>query len=163
LQLHQPQKQKPNTNPSRNIIQKQQKTIRNLFFNSNSLQHLVLRNSLLSSSSHVQNGLFQDIASEAAQIVLIKNDLRDVYTAIHLSKKTFSRIRLNFIWALGYNLIAIPVASGMKNNSIQTNIKLKNPLSQSTKTKENKQNFLSRRILSFYWIHAPSWSSRYRL
>jgi len=54
-----------------------------------------------------------DIASEAAQIVLIKNDLRDVYTAIHLSKKTFSRIRLNFVWALGYNLIAIPVAAGV--------------------------------------------------
>jgi len=53
--------------------------------------------------------------------VLIKNDLRDVYTAIHLSKKTFSRIRLNFVWALGYNLIAIPVAAGRIANSHQGN------------------------------------------
>ncbi len=49
--------------------------------------------------------LLQDIATDAADIVLIKNDLRDVYTAIHLSKTVFTRIRLNFLWALGYNLI----------------------------------------------------------
>jgi P-type E1-E2 ATPase len=62
-----------------------------------------------------------DIAIEAAQNVLIKNDLRDVYTAIRLSKKTFSRIRLNFVWVLRYNLIAIPVAAGRTTNSYQGN------------------------------------------
>lgn len=39
----------------------------------------------------------------------MKNDLRDVFTAIDLSRVTFRRIRLNFVWALGYNLIAIPI------------------------------------------------------
>jgi len=43
----------------------------------------------------------------------MKNDLRDVYTAIDLSRVTYRRIRLNFAWALGYNLIAIPIAAGV--------------------------------------------------
>lgn len=54
-----------------------------------------------------------DIAAEAAEIVLIKNDLRDIITAIDLSRTVFRRIRINFLWALAYNLIAIPVAAGV--------------------------------------------------
>lgn len=50
-----------------------------------------------------------DVANDAADIILMKNDLRDVFTAIDLSRVTFRRIRLNFAWALGYNLIAIPI------------------------------------------------------
>ncbi|KAJ6933592.1 hypothetical protein NC651_008861 [Populus alba x Populus x berolinensis] len=57
-------------------------------------------------------GAGTDIAIEAADIVLMKSNLEDVITAIDLSRKTFSRIRLNYIWALGYNLIGIPVAAG---------------------------------------------------
>ena len=52
-----------------------------------------------------------DVANDAADIVLMKNDLRDVFTAIDLSRVTFRRIRLNFVWALGYNLIAIPIGT----------------------------------------------------
>lgn len=58
-------------------------------------------------------GAGTDIAIEAAQIVLIKNDLRDVVTAIDLSKKTFNRIKLNYVWAFGYNLLCIPLAAGL--------------------------------------------------
>lgn len=58
-------------------------------------------------------GAGMDIAIEAADIVLMKNDLQDVITSIHLSRKTFARIRLNYIWALGYNLLAIPIAAGV--------------------------------------------------
>ncbi|XP_023534764.1 probable copper-transporting ATPase HMA5 [Cucurbita pepo subsp. pepo] len=58
-------------------------------------------------------GAGTDIAIEAADIVLMKNDLQDVITAIHLSRRTFARIRLNYIWALGYNLLAIPIAAGV--------------------------------------------------
>ncbi|KAE9451854.1 hypothetical protein C3L33_16245, partial [Rhododendron williamsianum] len=58
-------------------------------------------------------GAGTDIAIEAADIVLMKSYLEDVITAIDLSRKTFSRIRLNYVWALGYNLIGIPIAAGV--------------------------------------------------
>lgn len=43
---------------------------------------------------------------ELAKIILNKNDLRDVTTTIHLSRVVFWRIKLNFFWALDYNLIS---------------------------------------------------------
>ncbi|XP_028807173.1 probable copper-transporting ATPase HMA5 [Neltuma alba] len=58
-------------------------------------------------------GAGTDIAIEAADIVLMKSNLEDIIIAIDLAKKTFSRIRLNYIWALGYNLLAIPIAAGI--------------------------------------------------
>ncbi|XP_022978081.1 probable copper-transporting ATPase HMA5 [Cucurbita maxima] len=58
-------------------------------------------------------GAGTDIAIEAADIVLMKSNLEDVITAIDLSRKTFSRIRLNYVWALGYNLLGIPIAAGV--------------------------------------------------
>ncbi|CAN4127394.1 unnamed protein product [Withania somnifera] len=57
-------------------------------------------------------GAGTDIAIEAADIVLMKSNLEDVITAIDLSKKTFGRIRLNYFWAFGYNLLGIPIAAG---------------------------------------------------
>ncbi|XP_047325578.1 probable copper-transporting ATPase HMA5 [Impatiens glandulifera] len=58
-------------------------------------------------------GAGTDIAIEAADIVLMKSNIEDVITAIDLSRKTFSRIRLNYIWALGYNVMGIPIAAGV--------------------------------------------------
>lgn len=58
-------------------------------------------------------GAGTDVAIEAANIILIKSNLEDVITAIHLSKKTISRIRLNYVWALGYNVLGMPVAAGV--------------------------------------------------
>ncbi|CAL0334915.1 unnamed protein product [Lupinus luteus] len=58
-------------------------------------------------------GAGTDIAIEAADYVLMRNNLEDVITAIDLSRKTFSRIRLNYVFAMAYNAVAIPVAAGV--------------------------------------------------
>jgi Cu+-exporting ATPase len=52
-----------------------------------------------------------DVAMETGGIVLIKNDLRDVVTAIELSRATMRKIHQNFFWALGYNTLGIPIAA----------------------------------------------------
>jgi len=54
-----------------------------------------------------------DIAIETGEIVLIKDDLRDVITAIDLSKYTLKKIKQNLFWAFFYNLVGIPVAAGV--------------------------------------------------
>ncbi|XP_077219867.1 copper-exporting ATPase / responsive-to-antagonist 1 / copper-transporting ATPase (RAN1) [Tasmannia lanceolata] len=58
-------------------------------------------------------GAGTDIAIEAADYVLMRNSLEDVITAIDLSRKTVSRIRWNYVFAMAYNIIAIPVAAGV--------------------------------------------------
>ena len=53
-----------------------------------------------------------DVAIESADIVLMKNDLMDVITAIRLSKATIRNIKENLFWAFGYNVLGVPVAMG---------------------------------------------------
>eukprot|EP00117_Sycon_ciliatum_P027770 scpid11817/ scgid22484/ Copper-transporting ATPase 2; Copper pump 2; Wilson disease-associated protein; WND/140 kDa len=57
-------------------------------------------------------GTGTDVAIDAADIVLIRDDLGDVVNAIDLSRQTVRRIRINFVWAVVYNVIAIPIAGG---------------------------------------------------
>ncbi|KKP40032.1 MAG: copper-translocating P-type ATPase, Cu2+-exporting ATPase [Candidatus Peregrinibacteria bacterium GW2011_GWF2_33_10] len=52
-----------------------------------------------------------DVAMETGGIVMVKNDLRDVVTAISLSRETVNKIKQNMFFALFYNVIGIPVAA----------------------------------------------------
>jgi Cu2+-exporting ATPase len=58
-------------------------------------------------------GAGTDVAIEAAGIVLVKSDPRDVVKVIKLSKATYSKMMQNLIWATGYNVLAIPLAAGL--------------------------------------------------
>ena len=52
-----------------------------------------------------------DVAMETGGIVIIKNDLRDVLTAIKLSRETMAKIKQNMFFALFYNIIGVPIAA----------------------------------------------------
>jgi Cu2+-exporting ATPase len=58
-------------------------------------------------------GAGTDVAIESADIILVKNDPRDVPKVADLSKKTYSKMVQNLWWAAGYNIVAIPLAAGI--------------------------------------------------
>ncbi len=58
-------------------------------------------------------GTGTDIAMEAADVVLMSGDLRNVPNAIGLSRATIGNIKQNLFWAFGYNTLLIPVAAGV--------------------------------------------------
>ncbi len=73
-------------------------------------------------------GAGTDIAIESADVVLMKNDLRVLVTAIELSGAVIKNIKENLFWAFFYNVLMIPLASGLLYPSL--NIKL-NPMMAS--------------------------------
>ena len=68
---------------------------------------------LVQSNVGIAIGAGTDVAVESADIVLIKNDPRDVAKLMTLSRKTMRKMNENLVWATGYNVIAIPVAAGI--------------------------------------------------
>nr|WP_209683319.1 heavy metal translocating P-type ATPase [Methanohalophilus levihalophilus] len=58
-------------------------------------------------------GAGTDVAIESADIILVRNDPRDAVDIITLSRKTYSKMFQNLVWATGYNAFAIPLAAGV--------------------------------------------------
>lgn len=54
-----------------------------------------------------------DVAVQTGEVILVKDDLRDVVTSIQLSGKTIKKVWQNLFWAFIYNVLAIPIAAGM--------------------------------------------------
>jgi Cu+-exporting ATPase len=54
-----------------------------------------------------------DVAIEAADVTLMRGDLRGVVAAVELSRRTIRIIKENLVWAFGYNAVLIPVAAGV--------------------------------------------------
>ena len=54
-----------------------------------------------------------DVAIEAADVTLMRGDLRGVVAAVELSRRTIRIVRENLVWAFGYNVVLIPVAAGV--------------------------------------------------
>ncbi len=68
---------------------------------------------LAAASVGIAIGAGASMAVAAADVVLLRAGVRDVITALKLSRAVASRIKLNFVWALGYNLLALPLAAGI--------------------------------------------------
>ncbi|MHB8352106.1 MAG: HAD-IC family P-type ATPase, partial [Thermoplasmata archaeon] len=53
-----------------------------------------------------------DVAREAGRIILARSDLTAVPASLELARRTLAKIRQNFLWALGYNALLLPIAAG---------------------------------------------------
>ncbi len=58
-------------------------------------------------------GAGTDVAVESADIVLVRSDPRDALSIVELSRRTYSKMFQNLVWATGYNAFAIPLAVGV--------------------------------------------------
>jgi P-type Cu2+ transporter len=58
-------------------------------------------------------GAGTDVAIETADLVLMRSDPLDVPTALRIGRGTLRKMRQNLAWAVGYNVIALPIAAGV--------------------------------------------------
>jgi Cu2+-exporting ATPase len=68
---------------------------------------------LLTADVGIAIGAGTDVAVEAGDVVLVRNDPRDVPRIIQLSKASYRKMVQNLAWATGYNVLAIPLAAGV--------------------------------------------------
>ncbi len=67
---------------------------------------------LAQSNLGIAVGSGTDVAVQTGEVILVKDDLRDVVTAIQLSGRTIVKVWQNLFWAFIYNVVAIPIAAG---------------------------------------------------
>ena len=68
---------------------------------------------LVESDLGIAVGAGTDVAIEAADVVLVRSDPRDVFAILALSRATYGKMVQNLLWATGYNTFAIPLAAGI--------------------------------------------------
>ena len=68
---------------------------------------------LLAADVGIAIGAGTNVAIEAGDIVLVRNDPRDIARIITLSRASYRKMRQNLAWATGYNVVAIPLAAGV--------------------------------------------------
>ena len=68
---------------------------------------------LAASDLGIAIGTGTQIAQESADLILLGDQLAGLPDALLLARKTMEKIRQNLFWALGYNLIALPIAAGL--------------------------------------------------
>ena len=68
---------------------------------------------LLAADVGIAIGSGTDVAVESADVILVKNNLKDVERILNLSKKTYAKMIQNLWWAAGYNILALPLAAGV--------------------------------------------------
>lgn len=69
--------------------------------------------SLTQANIGIAIGAGTDVAIESAEVVLVRNDLRDVLALMQLSRRTVRKMSQNLVWAAGYNVFALPLAAGV--------------------------------------------------
>ena len=69
--------------------------------------------SLTKADVGIAMGTGTDVAIESGDMILVNGDLLNAVAGIQISKKTMSRVKLNLFWAFAYNVILIPIASGI--------------------------------------------------
>lgn len=68
---------------------------------------------LTQANAGIAIGAGTDVAVEAGDVVLTRNNPEDIVRLITLAKKVYSKMIQNLVWALGYNIVAIPAAAGV--------------------------------------------------
>ena len=71
---------------------------------------------LVEADAGIAIGAGTDVAIEAADVVLVRSDPRDLTAIVQLARATFSKMVQNLWWAAGYNIFAIPLAAGVLFN-----------------------------------------------
>jgi P-type Cu+ transporter len=103
---------------------------------------------LVSADVGIAMGAGTDVAMNAADIVLIKNNLQDVVQAIQISKYSMRKIKQNLFWAFAYNLLGLPIAAGCLYPSFGI---LLNPMIAGTAMAFSSVSVISNTLLMRRW------------